>query len=116
MKSRTSIVEAYFDGLRRGNHQQVLDLLTDDVVWELPGYRTLVGKEQFDGEIENDADTGRPNLVVDKMFDDGETAVVLGSGSAKQSSGDVHRFAFCDIFAFEGDFIARVESYLVPLG
>ncbi len=116
MKPRKSILEAYFDGLRLRDHQQVLDLLTDDVVWELPGFRTIVGKEQFAGEVENDAMVGRPNLVVDKMFDDGESAVVLGSGSAAFPGGDAHRFVFCDIITFDGDLIARVESYLVPLG
>ena len=116
VRPRKPIVEAYFEGLRRRDHQQVLDLLTDDVVWELPGFRKMAGKEQFAGEIENDAVVGRPNLVVDKVFEDGETAVVLGSGSAEQPSGDAHRFAFCDIITFDGDLIARVESYLVPLG
>ena len=28
----------------------------------------------------------------------------------------MHRFAYCDVFTFRDDLIARVESYLVPLG
>ena len=32
------------------------------------------------------------------------------------ATGDVHRFAYCDVFTFAGNLIGRVESYLVPLG
>ena len=111
MSARKDAVAAYFNGFRQGDHGAILALLTDDVAWDLPVFRHLRGKEAFDGEIEN----GRPTLVVDRVVEEGDTVVAIGSGEATMATGDVHRFAYCDVFTFAGDLIGRVESYLVPL-
>jgi ketosteroid isomerase-like protein len=109
-------VEAYIDGFRRSDHAAILALLTDDVVWDLPGFRHLQGKEAFDGEIENEAFEGSPLLTLDRLVEEGDTVVAVGEGVGTQAGGERFRFAFCDVFTFAGELIGRVESYLVPLG
>ena len=113
--ARKVIVERYFDGFRTSDHDAILALLTDDVAWDLPGYRHLTGKEAFDREIENDEFVGRPTLTVDRVVEEDATVVAIGEGEATHRSGATFRFAFCDVFTFHGDLICRVESYLVPL-
>ena len=108
-------MESYFEGFRRSDHERILACLTDDVAWDLPGFAHLSGKEAFDREIENDAFVGSPTLTVDRLVEEGDAVVAIGSGEATQRNGEVHRFAFCDVFTFAGDRIRRVESYLVPL-
>ena len=115
MSARKVVVEAYFDGFRRSDHQQILACLTDDVAWDLPGYSHLRGKEAFDREIENAEFVGSPTLTVDRLVEEADTVVATGDGRATHNSGRIHRFAFCDVFTFAGDVICRVESYLVPL-
>lgn len=115
MTQLKQIVEQYFEGFRQSDHSAILELLTEDVAWDLPGFRHLVGKEAFDGEIENDAFTGRPKLNLDRLIEEADTVIAIGDGEATQTSGDVHRFAFCDVFTFRGERIRRVESYLVAL-
>lgn len=115
MSARKDVVETYFDGFRRSDHQQILGCLTDDVIWYLPGYTLLAGKRAFDSEIENENFVGSPTLTVDRLVESAETVVATGNGEARQKSGEVHRFAFCDIFTFAGALIGRVESYVVPL-
>ena len=115
MSSHKAVVEAYFEGFRRSDHAAILACLTDDVVWDLPGFKHLVGKDQFDAEIENDEFAGSPTLTVDRMVEEGDTVVAIGTGAGTRTSGEVHRFAYCDVFTFAGDRIRRVESYLVPL-
>ena len=105
----------YFDGFRRSDHAQILACLTDDVAWDLFGYRHLTGKDAFDGEIENDAFVGSPTLSVDRMIEEAESVVAIGNGEGTLKDGPRHRFAFCDVFTFAGDKIRRVESYVVPL-
>ena len=107
-------MEAYFEGFRRSDHDAILSLLTEDVVWDLPGYRSLSGKAAFDGEIENDGFEGSPELTVDRLVEEGDAVVAIGSGEARFKSGELNRFVFCDVFTFSGDTIRRVESYLVP--
>jgi ketosteroid isomerase-like protein len=114
--TRKPVVEQYFEGFRRSDHEMVLATLTDDVVWDLPGFKHLRGKQAFDGEIENEEFRGSPLLTVDRLIEEGDTVVAVGSGQGTHRSGTVHRFAFCDVFVFRHDLISRVESYLVALG
>jgi ketosteroid isomerase-like protein len=50
MSDKKAAVEAYFEGFRRTDRARILALLTEDVVWDLPGYKHLEGKAEFDGE------------------------------------------------------------------
>jgi ketosteroid isomerase-like protein len=115
MSARTELVETYFDGFRQQDHAVILDCLTDDVTWYLPGHATLEGKAAFDGEIANPAFEGRPDLRIDRLVEDGDTVVAIGEGQAHFAGGELFRFAYCDAFVFEDDRIRRVESYVVPL-
>lgn len=117
MSPRKAVVETYFEGFRRSDHDQILGCLTDDVAWDLVGFAHLSGKDAFDQEIENDEFVGSPTLNVDRLIEDEEADVVVavGDGEGTRKSGERHRFAFSDVFTFAGDKISRVESYLVPL-
>ena len=115
LSRRKAVVEQYFDGFRRSDHVQVLECLTDDVVWDLPGFAHLTGKDAFDRAIENDEFVGSPTLTVDRLIEEADTVVAVGKGETTHKSGERRRFAFCDVFTFVGDAISRVESYLVPL-
>ncbi len=115
MSARKAVVDAYFDGFRCSDHGAILACLADDVVWDLPGFTHLRGKDAFDREIENEEFVGSPSLTVDRLVEEADTVVAVGSGETTHKSGEVRRFAFCDVFTFAGDLICRVESYLVPL-
>ncbi len=115
MTSHKELVEAYFEGFRQSDHAAILSLLTDDVAWDLPGFRHLNGKDAFDGEIENPAFEGGPKLTIDRMVEEGDTVVAIGTGEGRHRENGPFRFAYCDVFTFRGDLIGRVESYLVPL-
>jgi ketosteroid isomerase-like protein len=115
VSAHKDVVETYFEGFRRSDHEQILTCLTDDVVWDLPGYKRLTGKDAFDQEIENDDFVGSPMLTVDRLIEDADAVVAIGNGEATHKSGERHRFAFCTVFTFAGDGICRVESFLVPL-
>jgi ketosteroid isomerase-like protein len=116
MSERKAIVEVYFEGFRRSDHAMVLACLTDDVVWDLPGLKHLEGKRAFDGEIENPEFTGSPVLAIDRLVEEGDTVVAVGTGQGTHRASGPFRFAYCDVFTFRGDLISRVESYIVPMG
>jgi uncharacterized protein len=115
MSRRKEVVETYFEGFRRSDHEQILACLTDDVVWDLPGYTHLEGKEAFDREIEHPDFVGSPTLTVDRLVEEGDTLIAIGEGEGTHTSGQRHRFAFCTVLTFTSDRIRRVESYVVPL-
>ena len=112
---RKRIAERYFEGFRRSDHQAILGLLTDDVVWEIVGYSRHEGKAAFDREIENENFVGSPTLTVERLVEGGDTVMATGLGAgALKAGGDFH-FAFCTVLTFSGDKIRRVESYVIPL-
>ena len=109
------MVERYFDGFRRSDHELILSCLTDDVVWDLPGHAHLEGKKAFDGEIENPDFEGSPLLTVDRLLEGDDAVVSLGEGEGRHKESGPFRFAFCDVFTFRGGLVCRVESYVVVL-
>ena len=115
MSGQKDTVQRYFKGFRLSDHPAVLACLTDDVVWDLPGYKTLAGKDAFDQEIEGDGFEARPQLEVDRLVEEGSTVVATGTGAGFRDDGTPHRFAYCTIFTFVGPLIGRVESFVVPL-
>jgi ketosteroid isomerase-like protein len=110
-----AVVETYFDGFRRSDHAAILSCLTEGVVWDLPGFKHLEGKVAFDREIENPDFTGSPRLTVDRLVEEDATVVAVGTGETTHQNGTVMAFAFCDVFTFAEELVARVESYVVPL-
>lgn len=116
MSDRQQIVHRYMDGFRRSDHDDVLALLTEDVVWNIHGMRTTRGKTEFDGEIENPAFEGSPVLDVERTIEAGDVVVVTGVGQGHHREAGDFRFAYSDLFTFRGDLIAQVDSYVVPLG
>ena len=103
------------EGFRRGDHDQILACLTDDVEWVLPGVFRKVGKEEFDGEIENDAFVGRPDITVTRTVEDGDVVVSEGFVRTQKRTGEVVNLAFCDVFEMRSGRIRRLTSYLMEV-
>lgn len=116
MSARKDIVERYIEGFRHSDHAHILSCLTDDVVWELHGYKTLQGRDAFDAEIENDAFVGSPTLTIGRLIEEGDSVVAVGAGSVAKKGGGNLEFVFCDVFTFTGDAISRLDTYQVNLG
>jgi len=115
VSSHTQVVETYIEGFRRSDHKMILDCVTDDVIWDLKGYKWLQGKAAFDAEIENDATPGPPTLTIVRMIEEGDTVVLIGDGEGSLKDGGRFYFTFCDVFDFTGDKISRLETYQVNL-
>jgi ketosteroid isomerase-like protein len=116
VSARKAVAEAYVDGFRRTDHEAILACLTDDVEWVLHGYRTLRGKAAFDGEIENDATVGSPTLHLDRLIEEGDTVVAVGSGEMILRDTGRVAFHFTELYTFTGDRISRVETFHINEG
>ena len=112
-KSQKAIVEKYMDGFRKTDHQQILDCLTEDVVWEMPGYFRHEGIKAFDGEIENPDADGHPDITIDRMIEEGNIVVAEGSVMAKLRSAPPIHAVFCDVFYFREGKICKLSTYLM---
>jgi ketosteroid isomerase-like protein len=113
---RKAVVEEYIDGFRHTDRAAILACLTDDVVWVIHGYRTLQGKEAFDGEIENDAAVGSPTLDLDRLVEEGDSVVAVGHGEMTLKEAGRVPFVFTEVFTFEGNRIRRIETFHINVG
>ena len=111
--SNKKVIETYMDGFRTSDHAKILSCLTDSVVWEMPGLFHLVGKEQFDKEIENPAFVGKPTITITRLVEEGNIVVAEGNVIGKFKDGGILDASFCDVFHFDNNKISRLTGYLM---
>lgn len=99
----------------RWDHRGILDCLTDDVEWLIPGAFHLRGKEAFDREIENPAFVGSPAITVTRMIEEEEVVVAEGRVRTSRREGSFLHLEFCDAFEMHGGKIRRLISYLMEV-
>jgi ketosteroid isomerase-like protein len=113
MTTNKQTVETYMDGFRASDHEKILDCLTEDVVWEMPGAYEHHGKEAFDKEIENENFTGSPTIQVTRMIEENDIVVAEGAVQGNFKNGDKLNAVFCDVFHMQNGKIKRLTSYLM---
>jgi uncharacterized protein len=113
MTDNKRTVERYMEGFRRGDHEGILDCLTDDVEWIIPGAFHLSGKKAFDAEIENPAFEGHPEITVTRLTEESDVVVAEGTVIARKKGGERLTLAMCDVFEMRDGKIHRLTSYLM---
>lgn len=103
------------DGFNKLDHAQILECLTDDVIWDIPGMFNVVGKAAFDKEIENDAFTGKPVITLTRLVEESDIVVAEGKVRAQKKSGEYLNLVFCDVFIMQTGKIKQLISYLMEI-
>ena len=113
MTSNKATVLKYMEGFNETDHEKILECLTDDVTWELPGQFNIRGKEAFDKEIENENFTGSPSIKILRLIEENNIVIAEGSVEAKMKNGDLLNIVFCDVFHMLNGKIQHLTSYLM---
>jgi uncharacterized protein YndB with AHSA1/START domain/ketosteroid isomerase-like protein len=111
---RSRLLESYVDGFRAGDHEAILDCLTDDVTWDIVGHATANGAEEFAKLIDGPEGASLPRLTVDRTVVEDEVIAAFGAGEFEDADGETHRFRYADSFTFRDGLISAVVSYVVP--
>ena len=118
MTNAKGVLEHAFAETAKGNGRPFIDMLADDVEWEIIGStdwsRTFHGKpnvvadllrplgDQFDG----------PNTVeATRFIADGDFVAVEGRNLSTTRRGDAYPNRYCWIFEMRGDCAVRVIEY-----
>jgi hypothetical protein len=72
----------------------------------------LHAKVAFKAEIENEAFERRPTLTIDRLIEEGDSVVAIGSGSVAKKGGQRLKFVFCEVFTFTGEAVSRLYTYI----
>jgi ketosteroid isomerase-like protein len=115
MTANKKIVEKYMDGFNKSDHKQILSCLTDDVEWVLPGVFHLIGKKEFDKEIENEAFVGKPIISVTRLIEENDVVIAEGTVRAEKKIGGFVNLEFCDVFEMKNGLINKLTSYLMEV-
>lgn len=115
MSENKKTIETYIDGFQKSDHEQILSCLTEDVVWEMPGFFHLNGKEAFDAEIENPAFSGSPKITMNRMTEEDNVVVLEGEVKGKKVDGTSFTAAFCDVFEMKHNKIKRLIGYIAEI-
>lgn len=113
MSEQKEIVKRYMEGFRTTDHEKILSCLTDNVVWEMPGFFLHKGKVAFDKEIDNPNADGHPDINVIRIIEEGNIVVAEGTVKAKMKEGKDLDAVFCDVFHFTGEKINKLTSYVI---
>ena len=113
MTENKKTVQKYMDGFVAGDHEMILSCLADDVVWDMPGFFHLNGKEAFDKEIENENFVGKPTIQGNRMIEENKIVVAEGAVQSKMKAGGMLNAVFCDVFHMESGKIKLLTSYLM---
>ena len=113
MSIQKLIVEKYMNGFRSTDHAMILSCLTDEVVWEMPGFFHHEGKEAYDNEIENPNADGHPEISITRLVEEGDIVIAEGTVKAKLKDGNKIDAVFCDVFHFANGKISKLTTYLM---
>jgi ketosteroid isomerase-like protein len=106
-------VREYMDAFRVTDHERILNCLTDDVVWKMPGIYQHVGKKAFDKEIENENFVGSPTIQIIKLIEENNIVIAEGAVQGIMKNGNILDAVFCDVFEMENGKIKKLTSYLM---
>ncbi|SFM82277.1 Ketosteroid isomerase-related protein [Chitinophaga sp. YR627] len=113
MTTNKQTVTRYMEGFRKKDHEMVMSCLTDDVLWEMPGFYQLAGKGAFDREMEDDAFEPDPDIFVTRLIEEDNIVVAEGKVLSKRKDGSTLEAAFCDVFHMEDGKIRQLTNYLM---
>ena len=113
MSENKNTVQKYMDGFNASDHEKILSCLTEDVVWYMPGFFDLKGKEAFDKEIENENFVGKPVIEIVRMVEENDIVIAEGAVKAKMKSGEMLDAVFSDVFHMEDGKIKQLTTYLM---
>ena len=113
MSEQKRVVEKYMEGFRATDHAKILSCLTDDVVWDMPGFFYHEGIKAFDKEIENPNADGNPEITITRLIEEGNIVVAEGTVNAKMKDGGLIDAEFCDVFHFTNGKISKLTTYIM---
>lgn len=109
-------VNAYLDGFRKNDHEQILSCLTEDIEWTVFGAFHLTGKEDYDRAIDGaPVFIDPPELEVVRMVEEGDVVMAELRGGAKRAAGGEMRMSMAELFVMRDGKIAERRAWVIEL-
>ena len=109
------IVRKLNKGFEADDTASILSCLADDVRWEVAGFFTANGKEEYREQIHNDNFTGAPVITIKNEIAEGNYVAVEGRVESMMKNGVLFKAFFHNTYYLENEKIKEMTSYLVPI-
>ena len=93
----------------------ILSCLADDVRWDVAGYFTAIGKEEFRQQIHHEAFIGAPRITIINDIAEGDYVAVEGRVESRMKSGAPFKAVFHNTYRLEDQKVKAMASYVVPI-
>ena len=112
--NREQIIRVVNDAFAKDDMTLFLSHCTNNVVWNMIGDKTLEGKDSIRQAMT--AQPGNcPDITVDTVITEGNKTVGVGRFSINNKEGLQETFQYCDVYTFEDEKIAAMDSYVVSV-
>ena len=116
MSRNIETVNAYLDGFRKNDHEQILSCLTDDIEWTVFGAFSLTGKEAYDTAIDGAPEfIDPPALEVVRMVEQDDVVMAELTGKVKRAAGGEMRMSMAEVFVMRDGKIAERRAWVIEL-
>ncbi|HLA01851.1 MAG TPA: nuclear transport factor 2 family protein [Aestuariivirga sp.] len=95
--------------------EAILSCLADDVRWDVAGYFTAIGKEEFRQQIHNETFVGAPRITIINDIAEGDYVAVEGRVESRMKSGAPFKAVFHNTYRLENRKVKAMTSYVVPI-
>jgi uncharacterized protein len=102
-------------GFEEDDVEAILSCLADDVRWDVAGYFTANGKEEFRKQIHNEAFVGAPAITIINEIAEGDYVAVEGRVESRMKTGVLFKAVFHNTYRLENQKVKAMTSYVVPL-
>jgi ketosteroid isomerase-like protein len=116
MSQNVDTVNAYLDGFRKNDHEQILSCLSDDIKWTVFGAFQLEGKEAYDKAIDGAPEfIDPPELIVVRMVEQGDVVMAELTGTVRRAAGGEMRMSMAEVFVMRDGRIAERRAWVIVL-
>lgn len=107
------IVKKINDSFTAGNTDGFLEHCADNVVWNMVGDKETSGKKAIKEWMSQMEGMEPPKFTVDKIIAEGDSVVCYGDMTMKGEDGNEGTYSYCDVYAFSGDKVSELQSFVV---
>ncbi len=114
MTEKEKFLRTFHRAFAENDTGYIMDNITQDISWDIPGDRYVQGKEAFASALKEMKNEGKTKVEIEHVITHGKTAAV--NGTVLYENGMSH--AFCDIYVFSGfknPKVKEITSYVVRI-
>ena len=114
MISKKKVLLEANEAISKGDNEGFLIHCTENVEWVFEGDTIIRGKDSLRKWMSENYATP-PQFQVNRLIEDGEFLVAIGTISLNNKTGVVREYSYCDVWQFDGRKMAKLNAFVVEI-